>query len=426
MLRQRIAFFAAAFAAVLVLLSLAYIPEGQVAVRESLGTATAVALGPGLHLRLPVYQRLYRYDTHPVTLDEPLEIVTKDNASFRLPIAISARVSPGDLLTFHAGRAGRETTVYLQERLRESVRSAAKSHNADEILTANVGRLLGPVVSADLITRGIADDGLVVRAPAPQVVLNAVVDYLRRKFPTSARRVAEHALADDLRQALYHAAMGAVLEAEGRRGDAEKAYQDALFLDPTAFEPMSRLYVLYQSSKDPQDLLRLERLLVASLEKKKDSPVHHDWLGQVYMRMGKVDKAELAFTTAIGLAPKDPEFRLSLGALKIVQGKLDEAKAAYQEALRLRPNQFLALFNLGNINAMQGHMDAAIELFHQAERAGQPNFALFNALAQAYQEKGDLARAAEYLKRSLQARPNQPDRQAALKRIEAELRKKKG
>jgi tetratricopeptide (TPR) repeat protein len=424
MSRQRIAVVATALAALLVLLILAYVPDGQVAVRESFGGSTAVALGPGLHLRLPVYHRLYRYDTLPVTLDEPVEIVTKDNASFRLPITISARVSPGDLLTFHTGRAGRETRVYLEERLREAVRSAAKSYNADALLTADVGRLLGPVVSADLITRGIADDGLVARPPAPAVVLNAVVDYLRRKFPASARRVAEHALAADPKQALHHAAMGAVLEAEGRAADAERAYQDALFLDPTAFEPMSRLYILYQSSKDPQDLLRLERLLVASLEKKKDSPVHHDWLGQVYMRMGKADKAELAFTTAINLAPKDPEFRLSLGALKVVQGKLDEARAAYEEALKLRPNQFLALYNLGNISAMQGRMDAAIDLLHQAERTGPPNFALFNALAQAYQEKGDLARAAEYLKRSLQARPNQPDRQAALKRIEAALRKK--
>ncbi|HEU4401807.1 MAG TPA: tetratricopeptide repeat protein [Candidatus Polarisedimenticolia bacterium] len=407
--------------ALLAALTVVYIPAGQLAVRESYGGA-ATPIGPGLGFRLLFYQRVYRYDTQPEVIAEDLQVVTKDNASFQLPVKVSARVSPGDLLTFHRGSAGREQRVYIKEQVSDAVRQTVRGLPADEALMPDAGRGLSQAVSANLIGRGIADDGATIGRPAPRVVLNAVLDDLRRRFPASARRLAERSLASDPKEALYQTALGTVLEAEGKTSEAERAYLDALYLDPAAAEPMSRLYLMYQVTTDPQKILRLERLLEASLEKNRDSAVHNDWLGQVYMRMGRNDRAEQAFNTAIALSPKEPEFRVSLGSLKARTGKLDEARAAYEQALALRPNQPLALFNLGSLAAMKGDLDKAIDYFHQAEKAGPPNHALFNSLAQAYEAKGDLARAAEYLKGSLKIKKDQPDRQAALKRIEAKLK----
>jgi tetratricopeptide (TPR) repeat protein len=191
-----------------------------------------------------------------------------------------------------------------------------------------------------------------------------------------------------------------------------------------ALEPMSRLYVMYQSTREPAKIAKLERLLVASLDKKKDSAIHHDWLGQVYMREGQYEKAKMSFTTAIGLKPQEPEFQVNLGSLLAKQGKMDEGIAAFQKALELRPEHPLALFNLGSTYAMQGQYDRALEFFHRAERVSPPNHTLFNSLAQAYEAKGQHDRAAEYLKRSLAIKPDQADRRDELKRIEARLRKK--
>jgi len=404
-------------------LNVAYVPAGEFAVREGPGGST-VRLESGLHVRVLLYHRLYVYDSTPVLVDGPIDIVTKDHAAFKLPVRIGGRASQGDVLTFHRGRTGREPRVYIEERMRAAVAAAAGGFNADEILSPQIARRLAPLVSADLITRGIADDGLVVNRPAPQVVFNAVVDYLRRRFPASARALAERSLQADPKEALYHAALGEVLEAEGKKDEAEQRYLDALYCDPSSLEPMSRLYVLYQTTQDPAKVAKLERLLVASLEKKEDSAIHHDWLGQVYLREGRYDKAEMAFHTAIGLAPKEAEFQISLGGLRAKQGKIDEAIGAYQKALELKPDYPLALFNLGVTSALQGQMDKALEYFHRAERAGPPSHALFNSLAQAYEQKGRLDRAAEYLRRSLALRPDQPDRRAALKRIEAQLKKK--
>lgn len=405
----------------LVFVSVTWVPGSDVAVRESLGGERA-ALSPGLHLRLPLYHRVYVYDTSPVVIDEPVPIVTRDNATFRLPCRVGVSVSRGDVLTFHKGRSGRDTATYLRETVRAAIAAAVKTLSSDQILAPGPKTVLAQSVSADLLAHGISDDGLAVGSPGPQVLFNAVVDFLRRQLPASAQKLAASTLEASPKEALAHAAMGAVLESEGRRDEAEAQYMEALYLDPTAPEPMSRLFLLNQTSRDPEALGRLQRLLEASIEKKKDSAVHHDWLGQVYMREGRDDKAEMAFKTAIGLAPKTPEFHVSLGGLRVKQKKFDEARAAYNDALALRPGFPLALFNVGVTYAMQGNLDKAIESFEAAEKSAPPSVALLNSLAQAYEAKGETARAVETLKRSLQERPDQPARAADLKRLQSSLK----
>ncbi|HEV8700241.1 MAG TPA: tetratricopeptide repeat protein [Candidatus Polarisedimenticolia bacterium] len=423
MLVKRRGLWIAVVIVALVLGTMTFVPAGRFAVREAQGGA-AVPLDPGLHLRLPLYHRVYVYDTAPVTLDGTVDIITRDHASFKLPVRLTGHASPADILTFHQGRSGREPRLYIEERMRDAVVTAAKGFNADELLAPDVARRLAPRVSADLITRGISDDGLSVQSASSQVIFNAVVDYLKRKFPAAARTLAERSLQASPKDALVHAAMGVVLESEGKRAEAEQEYLEAVYLDPMALEPMSRLYVMYQSTREPAKIAKLERLLVASLDKKKDSAIHHDWLGQVYMREGQYEKAKMSFTTAIGLKPQEPEFQVNLGSLLAKQGKMDEGIAAFQKALELRPEHPLALFNLGSTYAMQGQYDRALEFFHRAERVSPPNHTLFNSLAQAYEAKGQHDRAAEYLKRSLAIKPDQADRRDELKRIEARLRKK--
>ena len=397
-------------------------PGGGIAVRESPG-GEALVLGPGPHLRVPLYHRVYRYDLRPVTVDEALAIVTRDGATFKLPCRIDARVSPGDALTFHKSSAGRDARTYIGETLRGAILDAAKAMSTDQILAPAAAGQMAQSVSADLIARGISDDGLVVGPPGAQVVFNAVVDYLNRQYPASARRLAEASLAKDPKQALFHAALGVVLEAEGKTQEAEARYIEALYLDPTAAEPMSRLFLLSMRSGDPAPLARLERLLEASISKKKDSPMHHDWLGQVCMRTGQQDRAEMAFNAAIALAPQTPEYRISLGSLRAGQGRLPEAQVAYEEALKLKPDHPLALYNLGVTLAMQGDIDKAIASFEAAAKAAPPSVALLNTMAQAYEQKGETAKAADALRRSLAQRPAQKERAADLRRLQAKITK---
>lgn len=391
---------------------------GGVAVRETLGGAT-VLLGTGPHLRVPLYHRIYRYDTAPVTLDEALPIVTRDSATFKLPCRLTAQVSAADAMAFHRAASGREAGPYIQETARTLILDTVKTMSTDQILSPVAAGQIAQRVSSELLGRGISDDGLQIGSPGPQVIFNAVVDDLRRQFPASARKLAEASLAKDAHEPLYHAAMGVVLEAEGKPADAEAQYVEALYLDPTAIEPMSRLFLLNQRTGTADSLAKLERLLVASLDKKQDSAVHHDWLGQVFLRTGRLDKAEQAFTTAINLAPQTAEFQISMGSLRVRQGRYDQARDAYLEALKIKPDHTLALYNLGVAYALQGEIDRAIGSFEQAALAAPPSVPLLNAMAQAYEQKGDTAKAIDALRKSLAARPDQKDRAADLKRLSA-------
>lgn len=403
------------------LLSLTWVGADEIVVRESYG-GDAVVLDGGLHLSVVLLHRLYRYDTGDRALDGSIEIVTRDKATFKLPLKLAARVSPGDVLTFHRECSGRDPGAFIDETMQTAVRHAAQSLNADEILNPATRGRLAQATSAELISRGITDDGLELGDIRPQVAFNAVVDYLNRQFVASGRQLAEAMLSAAPDEPLYHAAMGAVLEAEGQPGAAERAYLESLFLNPAAPEPMSRLFLLLQSRGDAASLRQLERLLDAAVHKAPESAVHHDWLGQVYLRMGQLEPAEASFNEALRIAPETPAFHISLGSLRARQGDIPAARAAYEKALELRPDYTLALFNIGTTYALENDLDRAIEYFRRAEEAGPANAAILNGLALAYEEKGDAARAADYLRRSLELQPDQPDRRATLERLEAKIR----
>ena len=67
---------------------------------------------------------------------------------------------------------------------------------------------------------------------------------------------------------------------------------------------------------------------------------------------------------------------------------------------------------------MENDFDKALEYLRRAETTGSPNPAILNALALAYEEKGEAARAVDYLRRSLELQPDQPERRATLQRLE--------
>jgi len=98
-----------------------------------------VPLGSGLHLRVPLYHRLYVYDQTPCFW------TVRSTWSRRTRRVQAARAdrgprSPGDALTFHRGRSGREPRVYIEERLRAAVVSAARGFNADALLSPQIER----------------------------------------------------------------------------------------------------------------------------------------------------------------------------------------------------------------------------------------------------------------------------------------------
>jgi tetratricopeptide (TPR) repeat protein len=128
-----------------------------------------------------------------------------------------------------------------------------------------------------------------------------------------------------------HAALGAILEAEGKPEEAMGHYYNAVRSNP-------------------------------------DFPDGHLSLGAKLVDRGRVDEAMAEFSEALRLRPDYPEARLSLGMALASKGRTDEAIAQYTEAIRLQPALAIPHFQLGAALATQSRTDGAIAEYREALR----------------------------------------------------------
>lgn len=100
-----------------------------------------------------------------------------------------------------------------------------------------------------------------------------------------------------------------------------------------------------------------------------DDPVLLNKLGEVLVRMGRVDEAAARFARAVALQPSEPAYRINLARAAGELGQTDRAIDQYREAARLRPQDYDALNGLGLALQKKGHDTAAIAEFTKARKA---------------------------------------------------------
>ena len=108
----------------------------------------------------------------------------------------------------------------------------------------------------------------------------------------------------------------------------------------------------------------------------------------------------------------------NLGAFYGRHGRAEEAVTWLERALRIQPGNVEARVNLGTALGRLGRYEGAIEEFEQVVARGRGSAAVFNGLARAHGESGDLESAALWLRRSLQVDPSQPQIRRLLEQIE--------
>jgi predicted O-linked N-acetylglucosamine transferase (SPINDLY family) len=99
----------------------------------------------------------------------------------------------------------------------------------------------------------------------------------------------------------------------------------------------------------------------------------------------------------------------NLGAELSHAGAVAEAVGAYRHALRHKPDFHGAAVNLGLLLERQGQPDAALQVWAQAIQPDEARIALLNQRGRLLEQSGRLAEAADSLRQSLLADPNQPD-----------------
>jgi superkiller protein 3 len=213
------------------------------------------------------------------------------------------------------------------------------------------------------------------------------------------------------------------LQKLGDPDGAERAFRQALALDPKLAEVRSELgALLTERKKFPEAVKELKAAIAAkpdlsdawynlgqALSAQKNCPDANEAFAKVTQlvpneadgwinlsvsrrRCKQLQEAQAAAAQAVKVAPKSPQARVNLGLVLSEQGKHDDAVAALTVATQLKPDYGTAWWSLGLAELERKKFDAAIAALTRA-RELQPTAARISDLGVAYRDKGELPRA---------------------------------
>jgi len=166
--------------------------------------------------------------------------------------------------------------------------------------------------------------------------------------------------------------------------------------------------------------------LLKQLDRKYENPEVHYKLGELYQAEGRWAEADQHYGVALGFDPVHR--RAQAGRVKVLQQLGDTEKAAMLADIYIEQASTSALASLQLALAFQKQQmdDYALRCYEQALRLA-PNSARVNKqIGYYYLAKGDRGRAKDYLMRSYQINPNQPEVAGELGRLGVEITRRTG
>lgn len=113
------------------------IPSGYCGVLLNFGSVRAPALGPGLHMAIPVYQQIVLVSTQPQTLTSKESAATHDLQDVHTSVAVTFHIAPADALTFYENFRSIETLGrrIIGPVVSNDVKAITANYNAEELIT---------------------------------------------------------------------------------------------------------------------------------------------------------------------------------------------------------------------------------------------------------------------------------------------------
>ncbi len=137
----------------------------------------------------------------------------------------------------------------------------------------------------------------------------------------------------------------------------------------------------------------------------------HLQIGTNYLNKGNLEMAHFELNKAARMIPENPEVHFALGTVHVLREDLELAIKEFKRTIELDPHYADAYNNLAFSYLKSGRFDEAIQASENALQEvtyETPERAL-TIIGWANYQKGDPARALDYLRRALETRPNHPD-----------------
>jgi tetratricopeptide (TPR) repeat protein len=207
--------------------------------------------------------------------------------------------------------------------------------------------------------------------------------------------------------------------------DAKAALEKAVRLDPRNIRAREDLIDFHLSSPEFLGGSLQEARKQAEEMRKLDPLSGRMMLARIHLRLKEPAQAEREFKAAIQEAPKDTRPRMGLGYAYQAQSRWADAFDTFEAVLQIDPDNWDALYQVGRTGAFSGQrLDRAEEalkryLGHTLTGDDPPLAGAHFRLGMVYEKKGDLARAREQYRKSLELDPANQDVRKALERLPA-------
>ncbi len=208
----------------------------------------------------------------------------------------------------------------------------------------------------------------------------AILTFQRGTLWADKTALLEDTLAKSPGKARVHNNVGLVYLGQGRKEEAQKAFEQAIALDPEYFAAYNNLGLVYLDT----DRIRESRdILEKTVALYPDYADAHINLGQVYERLNEERKALEHLDRGLERNPFHPSIYVTMGNIYQKKREFVRAREAYQKAIWLKPEDALAFYNLGNVYFKEGNFFEALQAYDKA-RALQPG------LEEAYVNSGNI------------------------------------
>jgi tetratricopeptide (TPR) repeat protein len=218
----------------------------------------------------------------------------------------------------------------------------------------------------------------------------------------SERAIEELAKAKLPPVAIYHAILGDAYRQLKKWEEAEKAYLEAIAIEPHNAGYQNMLGNIYFESGDSARSIDPYK---RAIEIDPELAVYIANLGGAYRKLGEWDGAEKAYRDAIEIESENAEYQNLLGNIYFESGDFAKSIDPYKQAIEIEPKLAVYHANLGGSFRDLEQWEEAEKAYREALEIEPDNAGYRNMLGIVYHRQGDYGKAIQSYKEAIQKGP---------------------